>query len=122
MKNPLLDRLAKKAEQSKGYRQSKAKEKKLAIRVGGRTTAASGSKREKGDVRIVGVARLEHKITQRKSFSVTREMIEKVVNAGVACEEVAAIVIEFINPDTGKSEGEMACIPMNDLIRLLKDV
>lgn len=120
-KNPLLDRLDRQAKQSKGYWQSPKKEKKLALRVGGRTTNASGSKIEKGDVRIQGVARLEHKITQNKSFSVTREMVSKVVNASVACEEIAAIVVEFINSTTGKSEGELAIIPMEDLIRLLQD-
>lgn len=121
-KNPMLNRLAKKESQSKGYWQSPKKEKKLALRVGGRTTSASGSKFEKGDVRKVGVARLEHKITGRKSFSVTREMIEKVVNASAACEEIAAIIIEFIDEVTGKSEGEIAVIPMADLERLLNRV
>lgn len=119
-KNPLLKRIDHKSKQSHGYWQSPAKEKKLALRVGGRTTSASGSKHEKGDVRIKGVARLEHKITQRKSFSVTREMVEKVVNASLACEEIPAIIIEFINEVSGKSEGELAVIPLKDLIGLLK--
>ena len=119
MKNPLLDRLDKKSKQSRGYWQSPKKEAALAKSVGGRTTLASGSKKEKGDVRKVGVTRLEHKITQNKSFSVTREMIRKVENAALACEEVPALVVEFINPKTGKSEGEIACIPMADLKRLL---
>lgn len=122
MKNPLLNRLEHKAKQSTGYWQSPKKEKKLALRVGGRTTSASGSKFEKGDVRKVGVARLEHKLTQNKSFSVTREMVEKVVNASAACEEIAAIVVEFIDKNTGKSEGELAVIPMADLERLLQRV
>lgn len=120
-KNPMLSRLDKKAKQPKSYWEAPKKEKKLAVRIKGRTTNASGSKNEKGDVRKVGIARLEHKTCQRKSFSVTREMIQKVVNASLACNEVAALVIEFINPDTGKSEGEIACIPMDDLVRLLND-
>jgi len=119
-KNPLLGRLSHLSKQSKGFWQSPTKEKKLAIRVNGRTTTASGSKREKGDVRKVGIARLEHKITERKSFSVTREMVKKIVNASVACEEIAAIVVEFIDGMTGKSEGELAIIPIEDLIRLLQ--
>lgn len=120
-KNPLLRRLSHLSKQSKGFWQSPGKEKKLALRVGGRTTNASGSKTEKGDVRKVGIARIEHKITERKSFSVTREMVKKVVNASAACEEIAAIVVEFIDGVTGKSEGELAIIPIEDLIRLLQD-
>lgn len=120
-KNPMLTRLDRKSKQPKSYWASPKKEKKLAIRVKGRTTNASGSKNEKGDVRKVGIARLEHKTCQRKSFSVTRETIDKIVNASVACNEVPALVIEFINPDTGKSEGEIACIPMDDLVRLIND-
>ena len=118
-RNPMLDRLAKKAKQPQSYWAAPKKEKKLAIRVGGRTTNASGAKNEKGDVRKVGIARLEHKTCQRKSFSVTREMIEKIVSASLACGEVAAIVVEFVNPVSGKSEGEVAVIPVDDLIRLL---
>lgn len=46
--------------------------------LGGRAVRGSGSGREKGDVRRVGVFRLENKTTQRRSFSVTRDLIEKV--------------------------------------------
>jgi hypothetical protein len=49
-------------------------------------------------------------------------MVEKVVNASAACEEIAAIVVEFIDKNTGKSEGELAVIPMADLERLLQRV
>jgi hypothetical protein len=120
-KNPMLDRLAKKEKQPRSYWAAPKKEKKLAIRVKGRTTNASGSKNEKGDVRKTGIARLEHKTCQRKSFSVTREMIEKIVNASLACDEIPALVIEFINADTGKSEGEVAVVPVDDLLRLLNN-
>lgn len=120
-KNPILDRLERQSKQGRSHRAAPKKERKLAQRVGGRTTTGSGNKLEKGDVRKVGVTRLEHKTTYRKSFSVTREMISKIVNAGLACDEVPAIVIEFINEHTGKSEGEIACIPVEDLIRLLSD-
>jgi hypothetical protein len=120
-KNPLIKRLERKASQPKSYWQSKNNEKKLAVRIGGRKVNGSGNKIEKGDVRKVGIVRIEHKTTSRKSFSVTREMIDKIVNAGLACNEVPAIVIEFIDRQTGKSEGEVACIPVNDLVRLLND-
>lgn len=45
---------------------------------GGRAVRGSGAGREKGDVRRVGVARIECKTTKNRSFSVTRELIEKV--------------------------------------------
>jgi hypothetical protein len=119
MKNPLITRLAKKAEQSVAYRMSRNKEKKLALKIGGRTTLASGAKKEKGDVRKNGIARLEHKLTGRNSFSVTVEMIQKIVNASVACEEIPAIIIEFVDNSTGKQLGEIAVVPVDDLVRLI---
>jgi hypothetical protein len=121
-KNPIIKRLERKASQSKSYWQSKNNEEKLAVRVGGRKVSGSGNKTEKGDVRKVGIIRIEHKTTSRKSFSVTCEMIDKIVNASLACNEIAAIVIEFIDEQTGKSKGEVACIPVNDLIGLLNHV
>lgn len=118
-KNPILTRLEQKGKQPRSYWSAPKKEKKLAIRVGGRTTTGSGNKLEKGDVRKVGITRMEHKTTVRKSFSITRDMIDKIVKAGLACDEIPVIVVEFINETTGKSEGEIACLPVDDLLRLL---
>lgn len=50
------------------------KERKASVRA----VRGSGAGREKGDVRGVGVFRLECKTTQNKSYSLTRAMIDKV--------------------------------------------
>lgn len=71
----------------------------MAIRVGGRTTVASGSKTEKGDVRKKRVVRIEAKTTKNKSFSVTTEMIDKIEMAALSCDEMPVIVIELNNSD-----------------------
>jgi Holliday junction resolvase len=56
------------------------------------------------------VLRLECKCTKNKSFSVTREMVEKIENAALGAGEVPAILIEFLGPD-GKPLHEVAVVP-----------
>lgn len=117
-RNPAIARLQKRNLQSPAYRQSSKLEKKLAKRVGGRRTSGSGNKREKGDVRKKGLARLEHKATKNKSFSVTREMVDKISLAAMGSNEVPALIIEFLD-EWGNQETELAVIPVADLMRLL---
>lgn len=76
----------------------------------GRRTAGSGSKMEKGDVRIPGVMRIEAKTTKHKSFSVTLEMIEKIEDAALPATEIPAIVVEF-NDGNGRKLKEVAIVP-----------
>jgi hypothetical protein len=117
--NPLLDKLAHKAKQSPAYHASAGLEKKLAKRVGGRRTAGSGNKLEKGDVRKHGVLRIEHKGTQHNSFRVTKEMLSKLNLAAMGCDEIPIFVVDFLDKN-GKSTGqEIACLPMNELMELL---
>lgn len=80
-------------------RRAPRQEKALALAVGGRTTSASGSKTEKGDVRLKGVARIEAKCTRKRSFSVTLEMIDKIENAASMCRpaELPVIHVEFLD-------------------------
>lgn len=78
--------------------------------MAGRRTAGSGSKMEKGDVRIRGVMRIEAKTTKHKSFSVTLEMIEKIEDAALPATEIPAIVIEF-NDGKGRKLKEVAVVP-----------
>jgi translation elongation factor EF-Tu-like GTPase len=92
------------------YRRSRKQEKQLAIRVGGRTTAASGSKAEKGDVRKKRVLRLEAKTTKNKSFSVTLEMIHKIEEAAMLSDELPVLLIEF-NNGAGKKIKEVVVCP-----------
>ena len=93
------------------YRRSKVQEKELAVRIGGRTTIASGSKYEKGDVRLRRVVRIEAKTTKHKSFSVTLDMIAKIEDAALACDELPVIVIEF-NDNRGGKVKEIAVVPV----------
>lgn len=93
------------------YRRAKVQEKELAKRVGGRTTMASGSLSEKGDVRLRRVLRIEAKTTKHKSFSVTLEMVEKIEDAALAADELPVIVVEF-NDGMGRKVKEVAVVPV----------
>lgn len=117
--NPILARLAGKATQSKAYHASPKLEKKLATRTGGYRTAGSGNKREKGDVRVRGVTRIEHKATGADSFRVTKAMLEKIELAGRGCNELPILVIDFLDK-RGRSNGhELAVLPLKDLLDLI---
>jgi hypothetical protein len=113
--NPFLNRLDKKAVQSKGYWRAKRQEKAIA-----RTISGSGSGRKKGDVEVMDIARLECKTTQNKSFSVTREMVEKITNAGIGSGEVPAIVIEFLD-QRGTPESSVCVVPLWALEMLIRN-
>lgn len=117
--NPALARLERNAKQSKAYHASPKLEKKMAKRVGGYRTAGSGSKREKGDVRVRGVTRIEHKATSKQSFRVTLEILEKIELAARGCDEIPILVIDFLD-DRGRSvQKEIAVLPFSDLMDLL---
>lgn len=96
---------------SPSHRRAPKQEKELGKRFKGRLVPGSGSGHQKGDVRVPKVARIEAKTTKNKSFSVTREMIDKVTNAGIAHGELPAMVVEFLDAD-GHPESEVAVIPM----------
>ena len=101
------------------YRRSRKQEQEIAGRLGGRLTPASGSKIEKGDVRVRGIMRIEAKTTKHKSFSVTLEMIEKIEEAALSCGETPVIAIEF-NDGKGRKLKEVAVVPMY-VLDLIKD-
>lgn len=92
------------------HKRAKKQERLLASRVGGRLTPASGAKSEKGDVRVKGVMRIEAKTTQKKSFSVTLEMIQKIEEAALTCDEMPVLIIEFID-EQGRPIKEVAVMP-----------
>lgn len=89
---------------------SAKQEKERAKKVSGYVTAGSGNKREKGDVRKRGVMRIECKTTTKASFSVTQDMLNKIYDAALPCNEVPVIEIEFIN-DQGKILRSVAVVP-----------
>lgn len=91
------------------HARSPKQEKELAKRVGGKTVRGSGSGKEKGDVRVHRVCRIEAKTTNKKSFSVTREMIEKIETAAICYGEMPVIIVEF--NDNGVKDCEVAITP-----------
>ena len=90
---------------------SRRQEKDLAKRIGGQTTIASGALDVKGDVRKKGILRIEAKTTSKASFSVTREMIQKIEDAALPAGEFPAIEIEFTDM-FGKSLHKVAVVPV----------
>lgn len=104
--------------QSRAYNHAPVQEREAAKRLGGRTTPASGSLREKGDVRVSGILRLECKATSKKSFSVTRDMVRKITEAGELSGELPAIEIEFL-PLAGQFHGRVAVVPAYVLNQLV---
>jgi len=85
-------------------------EKESASRFGGHTVKGSGSGQEKGDVRVTGICRIECKTTLKKSFSVTRDMVQKIEDAALMTGEVPAIQIEFLD-DRGTPEHSLVVVP-----------
>ena len=75
---------------------------------GGVRVPGSGAGSRKGDVEG-SVWRLECKTTGKNSFTVTREMIQKIEEAALAHGGSPALIIEF--NDDGKKVMEVAIIP-----------
>ncbi len=118
-RNPFMEKAEKTRNLSNSHRRSKVQEASLAKTLGGRLTAASGAKDIKGDVRIKKVVRLEAKTTQNKSFSVTREMINKIEMAAVNSGEMPILVVEF-HDGFGKKLQSLAIMPMYALETLIE--
>lgn len=110
--------LPKRLSNGAAYGRARKQEKTLAKRLGGRTTPASGSKDEKGDVRVAGVVRVECKNTQAKSFSITQDMLDKIEAAALGAGEVPAIQVDFISGQ-GKLQRSVVVMPTYALDHLL---
>lgn len=100
-----------KGKHTKSHERAPFQERALAKRMGGDVTRGSGNGLIKGDVRIKGIARIEAKTTKHKSFSITKEMLDKIEDAALSSNELPAIVVEFLGPD-GKPDREVAVVPM----------
>ena len=107
----LRERKRDRGQKTNSHIRAPKQEKQMAQRLGGETVKGSGCGFEKGDVRIKNVMRLEAKCTKNKSFSVTREMIEKIENAAMGAGEVPAMTIEFLDPNTGNPTHDVAVVP-----------
>lgn len=64
-------------ERAKSGRRARYSEQDAAKLEGGRRVTGSGSKREKGDVRVNGF-RIEDKFTDASSFTITSKMLDKI--------------------------------------------
>lgn len=94
------------------HRRAPKMEKSLAKRMGGKLTPGSGNQYQKGDImKAYGTIRIEAKCTKNKSFSVTRDMIQRIEDAAVCNNEIPAIVIEFID-EQGRPQMEVAVVPL----------
>ena len=66
-----------------GQKQSQKHEKRIAKRIGGSRTAASGAYwQRKGDVRSDDLL-IEHKYTGKKSFSVKSDVLKKIMREAI---------------------------------------
>ncbi len=74
---------------------SQAQEAACADRLGGAVVKGSGCGAEKGDVRLPTLVRVECKSTLKQSFSVTREMMEKIERTALAAGEIPALEVEL---------------------------
>jgi hypothetical protein len=82
---------------SEGQKQSQKHEKRLAKKVGGSTTAASGAFwSRKGDVRSDDLL-IEHKWTGKKSFSLKAEVLEKIVTEAIIDSRMPVLGISLNN-------------------------
>lgn len=68
---------------SEGQKQSQKHEKRLAKKIGGSRTAASGAYwQRKGDVRSDDLL-IEHKYTGKKSFSIKSDVLKKIMREAI---------------------------------------
>jgi hypothetical protein len=86
-------------------------ERDLARRFEGKMVPGSGSGPQKGDVKkAFGIFRIEAKTTTKKSFTVTKAMVEKIEVAALTTNEMPVIIIEFLD-EYGNPEKEIAVLP-----------
>ena len=81
------------------HRYSPKQEKATAQRIGGHNPAGSGNQEEKGDARLTGVMRIENKATTKNSFSVTKEILDKIEDAALSGSELPFLQIDFIDKE-----------------------
>lgn len=102
-------------------RRAPQQEKELAKVLGAKQTSGSGNQTEKGDLRKRGAFRLEAKCTRQKSFSLTREMWEKLEDAASLNRqpEIPVMHVEFLD-EHGVREKGLYVLREADLEELLR--
>ena len=105
---------------SEGQKQSRKHEDRLAKKLGGKRTAASGAFwNRKGDVRTTDWL-VEHKWTGKASFSIKAAVLEKIVNEAILDSRMPFLGIS-LNDQNYCLVLEYDLIEMRDTIRELKD-
>ena len=105
---------------SDSHRHAPKQEKQLAARLGGKLTPGSGSGYLKGDVQIKGVARIEAKSTQRKSYALSRELVDKIEGAAIQTGEIPIFQIDFLTGE--RVDQQLAVMPVWAMELLLSGV
>lgn len=92
---------------------SVGRERRIAKQLGGKAQPGSGNKPyAKGDVRVVGSLRLEHKFTRNASYSVKRADLNK-IRSETGIGEEPAFQIDFLNPVNLAVEDSWVLMPFN---------
>jgi hypothetical protein len=105
---------------SEGQKQSRKHEDRLAKKLGGKRTAASGAFwNRKGDVRTTDWL-VEHKWTGKASFSIKAAILEKIVNEAILDSRMPVLGIS-LNDQNYCLVLEDDLIEMRDTIRELKE-
>lgn len=105
---------------SEGQKQSRKHEDRLAKKLGGKRTAASGAFwNRKGDVRTTDWL-VEHKWTGKASFSVKAAVLEKIVNEAILDSRMPVLGVS-LNGENYCLVLEDDLIEMRDTIRELKE-
>lgn len=101
-------------------RMSQKQERRNAELLGGRTQPMSGaSSRAKGDVRKFGEWRGESKFTFAASYSLTREVLDK-ITAECKHGEKPLIFLDFKNKANNKTHGSYVVLHESDFEELVK--
>lgn len=98
---------------------SRKQEQRNAKLLGGRTQPGSGSsKRAKGDVRLLGQYRGESKFTFARSYSLDRNVLEKILSECTDGEK-PILFLDYKNKETGRTFGSYVVLHESDFEELL---
>jgi hypothetical protein len=92
---------------------SMKQEKRVMDAIGGRVQAGSGSGQyAKGDGRLLGVTRVECKLTTKKSFRLEHAVLAK-IREEARLGEMPSVQIDFKTPDTLRTYDTWVAIPQS---------
>jgi hypothetical protein len=93
---PIKEPVSGKKDRRKRVKMSQTLEKKLAVDLDGITHPGSGNKDEKGDIRVFGEWRIEHKFTTSvRSFILKVEDLVTIIRHANKAGEWPALIIDF---------------------------